>query len=106
MHVKSVETDKIINRELSSSTAWMTCGIGMPILVLPRIFPLAVNFLWYDDFTETPANYLRLHRFGSAADLAFWSWIFGPDYLRSYIPKLVWVSGRSCRFFALGKFPM
>jgi hypothetical protein len=91
MHVKSVKTHayKIINRELSSSTVWMTCAVGMAMLVLPRIFPLAVNFLWYDDFTETPANYLRLHRFGSAADLAFWSWVFGPDYLRSYIPKLI-----------------
>ena len=80
---------KIINHELSSSGVWITCGLAIAILVVPRIFPLAVNFLWYDDFTETPAHYLSLYRFGSAADLAFWSWVFGPDYLRSYIPKLI-----------------
>ena len=81
--------DKIINREFSSAAVWMTCGVGAVVLVLPRIYPLSVNFLYYDDFLETPIDLLKRHRFVAAAELAFWFWIYGPDYLRSYIPKLV-----------------
>ena len=81
--------DKAINKKLSSSTVWMTCLVGVAVLVLPRFFPLWVNFLYYDDYIAFPAHSLKLHRPGSAAELAFWLWGYGPDYLRSYVPKFV-----------------
>jgi hypothetical protein len=91
MHSNSIKTwiDKIINRELSCSAVWITCGVGAAALVLPRIFPLSVNFLYYDDFHVLPLSFLRTHRFVPAAEWAFWFWSYGPEYPRSYIPKLV-----------------
>ena len=91
MQSNSVKTwvHKIINRELTSSAVWVICGVAVAALVLPRLFPLSVNFLYYDDFYPgIPQADLRLHQFGSAAELAFWFWVYGPDYLRSYVPKL------------------
>src|SRR5262245_35958418 len=90
MHSNSAKIwiDRIINRELRPSEVWMICGVGAIVLVLPRIFPLSVNYLCCDDFIVIPVHHLGMHRFGQAAELAFWFWVYGPEYLRSYIPKL------------------
>ncbi len=79
---------KIINHEISSSAVWVMCGVGLAVVVLPRLFPLSVNFLYYDDFLVRPETHLAAHRPGQAAELALWFWVYGPDYPRSYFPKL------------------
>src|SRR5262249_3725869 len=75
--------------KLSSSAVWITCALGMAVLILPRIFPLSVNYVYYDDFIARPLELLKIHRVVGAAEEAFWFSVYGPDYLRSYVPKIV-----------------
>jgi hypothetical protein len=80
---------KIVKQELNPSNVWLTWGVGIAILILPRVFPISVNYLSYDDFIARPLDLLAAHRPVGAAEEAFWFHVYGPDYLRSYIPKLV-----------------
>src|SRR5262249_28589009 len=79
----------IINRQLSGSDVWAICGAGLALVVIPRLASLSVNFLYYDDFFQLPITHLETHRFVQAAEQAFWLWVYGPDYERSFIPKFV-----------------
>jgi hypothetical protein len=81
--------DLSIQREISARAVWLMLGSGSALLLLLRFSPLSVNFLYYDDFTLLPVHHLEHHRFVQAAEQAFWFWIYGPTYPRSFIPKLV-----------------
>jgi hypothetical protein len=79
----------IINTRLSCSAVWVICGAGLALVVVPRLASLSANFLYYDDFFQLPVTHLETHRFVQAAEQAFWLWVYGPYYERSFIPKLV-----------------
>ena len=84
---------QLLSRELSSHSVWAITFSVVAVLILTRLVPLSENYLYYDDFAYDdfailPWAHLKDHRFVLAAEQSFWYWVYGPDYLRSYVPKI------------------
>src|SRR2546428_11536579 len=57
--------------------------------LLPRWEPFHRNVLMRDDFVHLPFGHLYSYRPLAFLDLAFWNWAFGPEYLRTVVPKIL-----------------
>jgi hypothetical protein len=57
--------------------------------LLPRLSPILAGTAFADDLIHLPDGHLLSYRFVNYVELAFWQWMFGPDYLLTLAPSII-----------------